>query len=145
MKRVNANHYVKSVRIRSYSGPHFSRIRTEYGEIQSTWRHPRKGVVRSFPNTYFQKRWVSKHNMENYWKTKTKKTFVGFFSIWFHPRKGMIQSSPNTYFQKRWFLLANTRWKWPKSEKLLKKTKEKFSSHFFDMTSSKKGRGPGLS
>ena len=76
---------------------------------------------------------------------KTKKTFVGFFSIWCHPRKGVIQSSPNTYFQKRWFLLANTRWKWPKSEKLLKKTKEKFSSHFFDMTSSKKGCGPGLS
>ena len=28
-------HYVKSVRIRSCSGPHFSRIRPEYGEIQS--------------------------------------------------------------------------------------------------------------
>ena len=28
-----AIHCVKSVRIRSYSGPHFSRIRTEYGEI----------------------------------------------------------------------------------------------------------------
>ena len=28
-------HCVKSVHIRSYSGPHFSRIRSEYGEIRS--------------------------------------------------------------------------------------------------------------
>ena len=30
---ASASHCVKSVRIRSYSDPHFSRIRTEYGEI----------------------------------------------------------------------------------------------------------------
>ena len=100
---------------------------------------------RAFLTLIFKRRWFSKHNTENYWKKNKNKTFVEFFPIWCHPRKGVIQSSPNTYFQKRWFLLANTRWKWPKSEKLLKKTKEKFSSHFFDMTSSKKGRGPGLS
>ena len=35
--KVNIYHFVKSVRIRSYSGPHFlafSRIWTEYGDIR---------------------------------------------------------------------------------------------------------------
>ena len=30
---IRETHCVKRVRIRSYSGPHFSRIRTKYGEI----------------------------------------------------------------------------------------------------------------
>ena len=33
MKLLLDLHRVKSVRVRSYSGPHFSRIRTEYEEI----------------------------------------------------------------------------------------------------------------
>ena len=33
INEANDSHSVKSVRIRSYSGTYFSRIRTEYGEI----------------------------------------------------------------------------------------------------------------
>ena len=34
-KMIYSHHCVKIVRIRSYSGPYFFRIRTEYGEIRS--------------------------------------------------------------------------------------------------------------
>ena len=114
------------------------------------WCHPKKGVVQSFPNTYFLKKIVftSKHNMEmtksEKLSSKTKKKNLGgFFLIWRHPRKGMVRSSPNTYFQKRWFLLANTTWKWQKV-KNYSKNRKKILGIFFDMTSSKKGRGSGF-
>ena len=65
----------------------------------SIWRHPRKGVVQSFPNVYFQKRWFLLANttwkwqqVKNYWK-KEKKCLGGFFPTWRHPRKGVVRSS----------------------------------------------------
>ena len=116
----------------------------------SLWRHPRRCLVLSSPNIYFQKRWFLLANttwkwqkVKNYWKKTKKKSFGGFFLIWHHPRKGMVQSSPNTYFQKRWFLPANTTWKWQKV-KIIEKNEKAISGIFFDMTSSKKGRGSGF-
>ena len=50
-------------------------------------RHPRKSVVQSSPNTYFQKRWFLLANTTWKWQkvktfwNKRKKNFRGFFSI----------------------------------------------------------------
>ena len=69
---------------------------------------------------------------------------VKFTSFWYILLTDVVQSSPDTYFQKRWFLLANTTWKWQKLKNYWKKRKKNFSGIFFDMTSSKKGRGSGF-
>ena len=105
----------------------------------SIWRHPRKGMVQCFPNTYFQKRWFllanttwKWQNVKNYWKKQTsKQKKKGFFSIWRHSKKGVVESSSNAFFQKRWFLLVKTTWTDKKWKIIEKKTKKIFRKFFW--------------
>ena len=58
----------------------------------------------------------------------------------------VVQSSHNTYFQKKMVFTSKHNMEMTKSEKIIeKKTKKKISGIFFDMMSSKKGRGSGFS
>ena len=72
----------------------------------------------------------------------TLRNTVKFTIFWYTLLTGVAHLTP--IFKKMVFSSKHNM-EMTKNEKLLKKTKKKFSGIFFDMTSSKKGRGSGLS
>ena len=92
---------------------------------------------------------TSKHNMEMTKSEKLlKKTKQKILPILFDmtsPKKGRGSELSQHLFSKQMVFTNKRNMEMTKSEILLKKTENKFSGIFFDITSSTKGRVSGLS